>query len=265
MKYAAAALALICVSIPAFAQVSPYDARGPYTIKQAQLRGCHFFWPVKPDAKPSPVILWGNGSNSMVMVYSTMLNHWASHGFIVAASMSGSAGTGQPLLDCLDYLTRENAREGGALHNIADLAHVGASGHSQGGGGAIMAGRDPRVTATAPMQPYTQGARYSEAGAETKQHGPMLLLSGGMDTIADPARQHQPVFEKANVPVVWATLLPAGHNAPAVRDSGPYRPAALAFFLWQLAGDDKAGAMFESAQCGYCASDAWVIEKRGVD
>ena len=254
------------LSIPAMAQTpSPYDARGPYTVKQVQAGpGCHIFRPVTTDVTPRPVILWGNGTNTMVAIYSRMLVQWASHGFIVAASMSGNAGTGEPLIACLDFLEKENTREGSVFKGQVDLAHVGASGHSQGGAGAIMAGRDPRITATAPIQPYTLGPRYAP-GAETKQHGPMLLLSGGADNIADPVTHQQPVFEKANVPVIWATLLPAGHNAPAVQDSGPYRPAITAFFLWQLAGDETAGAMFKGEACGYCGTRMWAIEKRGVD
>lgn len=264
MKFAAFLAVLVC-SMPAFAQENPYEARGPYKVKQLQAGpGCYFFRPEKSEPFPSPVILWGNGTNTMVVRYAPMVSQWASHGFIVAAAMTGNAGSGEEMLGCLDFLEKENARTGSVFKGAVDLAHVGASGHSQGGTGAIMAGRDPRVTATAPIQPATLGARY-RAGAETKQHGPMLLLSGGLDNITEPARHHQPVFDNATVPIVWATLLGAGHNAPVVLDSGPYRPATTAWFRWRLLGDEDAGKMFEGATCGYCTSPAWVIKKRGVE
>ena len=265
MKFAALVVAALVSVMPAFAQETPYDARGPYTVKQMQAGpGCYFFRPVKPEPAPSPVILWGNGTNTMVARYGPMVSQWASHGFIVAAALTGNAGSGQEMLGCLDFLEKENARKGSVFEGVVDLAHVGTSGHSQGGTGAIMAGRDPRITATAPIQPATQGARY-QVGAETKQHGPMLLLSGGLDNVTEPARHHKPLFDNANVPLVWATLLGAGHNAPVVLDSGPYRPATTAWFRWQLLSDQAAGKMFEGAACGYCASPAWVIQKRGVE
>jgi dienelactone hydrolase len=267
MKHAISVLAAVALlTAPALAQApNAYDARGPYAVRQTQAApGCHFFRPIKPEPKPSPVILWGNGTNVNFAVYSPMLVQWASHGFIVAAAMTGNAGSGKEMLACLDYLAEENERTGSVYKGAVDLSHVGAAGHSQGGRGAIMAGRDPRVTATAPIQPYTLGASY-EAGSEAKQHGPMLLLSGGADNVADPARNQRPVFEKANVPVVWATLLAAGHSAPSTGDNGPYRAATTAWFLWQLAGDARAGAMFKGAQCGYCTNSAWSIEKRGVE
>ncbi len=267
MKHLVAAVTFVALSAPALAQEpGPYDVRGPYPVKQTQAApGCHVFRPIRPEPKPSPVILWGNGTNTMVAVYSPMLVQWASHGFVVAASMDGNAGTGKPLLDCLDYLARENVREGSVLKGAVDLAHVGAAGHSQGAAGAIMAGRDPRITATAPIQPYTLGSRRYEPGAETQQHGPMLLLSGGADSVADPARHQQPIFDTANVPVFWSTLVAAGHSAPSTGTNGPYRPATTAWFLWQLAGDETAGAMFKGDACGYCGSSAWAVEKKGVE
>ena len=229
MKLLVAALCLAAFAGPSLAQVvEDYDGRGPYAVKNTQAGpGCAIFRPTDLGDRKHPVILWGNATNTMPAIYGPMLNQWASHGFIVAAAITGQAGTGREMLGCLDWLEKENAREGSILKGAVDLAHVGASGHSQGGTGAIMAGRDPRVTATAPIQPYTTGVKY-EQGVEAKQNGPMLLLSGGADQVADPARNQAPVFEGANVAVVWATLKGAGHSTPSTRDNGAYRPVTTA-------------------------------------
>lgn len=259
-----AALLLAFLATPAFAQANRYDAPGRHDVKQVRGGpGCLIFRPLARE-QASPVILWGNATNTMVVRYAPMLKQWASHGFIVAASESGNAGSGQEMLGCLAFLEKESSREGSVFKGAVDLSRVGASGHSQGATGAIMAGRDPRVTATAPIQPATRGPRY-EPGAEKKQHGPMLLLSGGADNITEPLASHKPVFETANVPVVWATLLGAGHNTPVVQNSGPYRPAITAWFLWRLMGDEDAGTMFKGAACGYCISPEWAVERRGVE
>ena len=260
-----AVIALAMLSTPAIGQENRYDSRGAYEVKQTLTGpGCHFFRPIMPEPTPSPVILWGNGTDTMVARYAPMLKQWASYGFIVAASVSGNAGSGQDMLACLDFLEKENAREGSVFKGVVDLSRVGASGHSQGATGAIMAGRNVRIRTTAPIEPATRGGRY-EPGAERKQHGPMLLLSGGADNITERIANHKPVFDGANVLVVWATLLPAGHNTPAVQDSGPFRPAITAWFRWQLMNDEKAAAMFRGAACGYCMSSDWVVEKRGVE
>ena len=266
MKHMIALAVLAALAGPALAQEQGgYEGRGPLAVRNTQAGpGCFFFHPAGKSDVPYPVILWGNGTNTMAAIYSPMLGQWASHGFIVAAATTGAAGTGQEMLGCLDYLAKENRRDGGVFKGAVDLAHVGAAGHSQGGTGAIMAGRDPRVVATAPIQPYTIGAKY-EAGAEAKQHGPMLLLSGGADHVADPARNQAPVFDGSNVPVVWATLNGAGHSTPSTRDSGGYRAATTAWFLWQLKGDVTAAEMFRGDRCGYCTDPGWTIRKKDTE
>jgi len=262
----AATIAALFV-LPASAQTpaAPYSEPGPYKVDNSQEGpGCHIFRPADLGGRQHPIILWGNGTRSMVPAYSPMLRQWASYGFVVAAALTNSAGSGKPLLDCLDHLTAENGRVGSPLKGALDLKHVGASGHSQGGGGAIMAARDPRITATAPIQAYTLGLGYA-AGAEARQHGPMLLLSGGADVTATPERNQAPVFAGANVPVVWATANGSGHSAPANGDNGPYRPATTAWFLYQLKDDANAAAMFKGEACGYCADPGWTIQKKGAE
>lgn len=266
MKLIRALLLFVAFAAPALAQTSAvFEARGPYAVKNTQAGpGCHIFRPAELRDKARPVILWGNGTNVPVTVYAPMLSQWASHGFIVAAALTGSAGTGKEMLGCLDWLERENVRAGSVFEGAVDATRVGASGHSQGGAGAIMAGRDKRVIATAPIQPYTIGPRY-EAGAEARQHGPMLLLSGGADQVADAARNHAPVFAKANAGATWATLKGAGHATPSTRDSGAYRPATTAWFLYQLMGDAQAASMFEGERCGYCVDPAWSAVRRAAE
>src|SRR5690606_7389899 len=99
----------------------------------------------------------GNGTGTAPSGYSALLNHWASHGFVVAAANTTNAGSGQEMIACLDYLVEQNGRGSGTYAGKLNLDAVGSSGHSQGGGGSIMAGQDSRVTATAPFQPFVLG------------------------------------------------------------------------------------------------------------
>jgi hypothetical protein len=116
-----AVIALALLANPAIAQDSPYDSRGRYEVKQTLAGpGCHFFRPIMSEPHPSPVILWGNATNTMVVRYAPMLTQWASHGFIVGASVSGNAGSGREMLACLDFLQKENAREGSVFYGAVD-------------------------------------------------------------------------------------------------------------------------------------------------
>jgi len=238
---------------------SPYEAKGPAATRGYTGPVCTVFRPV--ELKPgSPVILWGNGTGTQPLSYQALLHHLASHGFVVAAANTPNAGSGAEMLSCLDWLTAENARAGSAYKDKLDLTKVAAAGHSQGGRGALMAGRDPRIVTTAPLMPAAQGADLAAPAGQ--QHGPMLLLSGGADTLAPPDSSQRPVFEAANTPVVWLTERNAGHLAP-MRDGGPYRAVLTAWFLYQLTGDQAAGAMFEGDRCGYCAAADWTMQRKG--
>lgn len=122
------------------------------------------------------------------------------------------------------------------------------------------AGRDRRVTVIAPMMP-TAGEEDAP-GAANQQHGPMLLLSGGADTLAPPERSQRPLFDAASTPVTWLTRRNAGHLAP-MRDGGPYRGSLTAWFLYQLKGDATAAAMFRGSRCGYCTDTDWTVQRKG--
>jgi hypothetical protein len=121
---------------------SSYDVKGPLLTRGFSAGACTIFRPV--ELKPgSRVILWGNGTGTQPVSYQALLHQLASYGFVVGAANSPNARTGAEMLGCLDYLTAENAREGSPYMGKLDLTKVGATGHSQGGGGALMAGRDP--------------------------------------------------------------------------------------------------------------------------
>lgn len=241
-----------------------FDSPGPMkTVSHAGGDACTIFRPETLGAggMRHPIVLWGNGTGQMPVAYAQTLHALASYGFVVAAANTTNAGAGTEMLACLDWLTAESGKADSVYTGKLDLSKVGASGHSQGGGGTLMAGRDPRITATAPVMPYTIGLRYV-TGAQALQHGPVLLLSGGADTIAKPAENQQPVFDAANTPIVWATLEGASHLVP-MRGGAVYPGIIAAWFRYQLMGDAKAAAMFTGPQCGYCTNSDWTIRRKG--
>lgn len=242
----------------------PYDAAGPNRVVQEPGgEACTIYRPetLGQGGARHAVVLWGNGTGQRPAGYAAILNNLASWGFIAAAANTTNAGTGVEMLACLDWLTAENGREGSPYQGKVDTTKVGTSGHSQGGGGAIMAGRDPRVRATAPVQPYTLRLGY-EAGAQTQQHGPMMMTSGGADTIARPDVNQQIVFDQANQPVFWATLKGSSHLVP-MQGGGVYPGIITAWFRYQLMGDERAAALFRGVGCGYCVSADWTVQRKG--
>lgn len=215
----------------AFPAVSSFDNAGPYaTTSEAEGPLCRIYRPstLGQNGVRHPIILWGNGTGATPDTYAALLTHWASHGFVVAAAETSDAGTGQEMLACLSYLVQENARAYSTYVGKLNTGRVGTSGHSQGGGGSIMAGQDDRVRTTAPIQPYTLGLGHNTS-SQSKQKGPMFLMSGGGDTIAFPYLNAQPVYTRANVRCSGAS-------------GGPSRTSSRSGLVGPIAGLPRPGS-----------------------
>ncbi|HET6283171.1 MAG TPA: alpha/beta hydrolase [Polyangia bacterium] len=250
-----------------FPAVADFAARGPFaTTRLAEGPQCTTFRPdpLGEGGLRHPVIVWGNGTYSNPTIYAAVLTHWASHGFIAIAADTSNAGTGQEMQACVDFVLAENGKSGSVYQDKVDAAHVGASGHSQGGGGSIMLGTDARVTATAPLEPYVLGLGH-QPSSQSMQHGPMFLMSGGSDTIAPPVQNQQPVFDNANVPVFWGTLAGADHVVSGIGGIGGFRGPATAWFRYHLMGDSSARAQFYGSPCALCTDAMWTVQRKNIN
>ncbi|SDR73589.1 Chlorophyllase enzyme [Halopseudomonas sabulinigri] len=249
-----------------FPGVTDFAATGSFATTDGSAGlSCTVFRPSTLGANnlKHPIIVWGNGTTASPSTYADLLEHWASQGFVVIAANTSNAGTGEEMLDCLDYLTTQNNRSSGTYANKLDLNRVGTAGHSQGGGGTIMAGQDPRIKATAPFQPYTIGLGHSSS-SQSNQSGPMFLMSGSADTIAAPNLNSLPVYNRANVPVFWGELAGASHFEP-VGDAGDFRGPSTAWFRYHLMDDQSAGELFYGSNCDLCTDNDWEVRRKGIN
>ena len=249
-----------------FPGVSSFSADGPFaTTSGSAGSSCTVFRPstLGENNRKHPIIVWGNGTTASPSTYAALLEHWASHGFVVIAANTSNAGTGQEMLGCVDYLTTQNNRSSGTYANKLDLNRIGAAGHSQGGGGTIMAGQDYRIKVTAPFQPYTIGLGHNSS-SQSNQNGPMFLMTGSADTIASPTLNALPVYNRANVPVFWGELSRASHFEP-VGNAGDYRGPSTASFRYHLMDDASAEDTFYGSNCDLCSDRDWDVRRKGIN
>lgn len=249
-----------------FPSVTDFAATGPFATTSGSLGlSCTVYRPsnLGQGGVTHPVILWGNGTGSAPSTYGSLLRHLASHGFIVAAADTSNAGNGSEMISCLNSLVSANGSALSPYYQRVDTARVGASGHSQGGAGTIMAGRDARVTATAPIQPYITYIPFGGLFLNSsigQQRGPMLLISGTADTIAIPGIQQLPVYNGLNRPVWWATRSGATHFEP-VGDGGAFRGPVTAWFRARFMNDASADRVFTNP-CTLCSASGWSVARR---
>lgn len=269
----------------AFPAVSDFASSGPFevaidcsvpTTVTADGTGCAVYHPTTlgQNGLKHPVIVWGNGTAAPPQCngdahdfgeYDYLLNQWASQGFIVVAANTDSTGIGTDMLDCLNWMEQQNSTSGSLYEGVVDINNYGVSGHSQGGASAINVGEDPRIRTTLPFMPYTIGGGFSyDAAAPTEQHGPMFLASGGMDTIATPSTNQQPVFDAATGSVFWGTLLSADHVTFAGGSQTDWLAPSTAWFRLFLMCDQSARPMFYGTDCTLCGDSKWTVQRKNM-
>jgi len=166
-------------------------------------------WPAADDATadagprgtgPWPVVIFGHGFLAAPDLYVETLRELASWGFIVVAPRSGGelfpdhAAFAADLSAVIDWLTAENGRAGSPFAGAVDLAHIGVSGHSMGGGASLLAAAaDPRIQTVANLAAAeTRPSAIEAAGAITV---PTLLIAGELDAIAPLAQHQRPMYD----------------------------------------------------------------------
>ncbi len=268
-----------------FPAVTDFGARGPFDVSidcsvpatvTADGTGCAVYHPTTmgQNGLKHPVIVWGNGTGAPAQCngdahvfgeYDYLLDQWASQGFIVVAANTNSTGIGTDMLDCLNWMEQQNSVPGSPYEGMVDVGNYGVSGHSQGGASAINVGEDPRIRTTLPFMPYTVGGGFSyDAAAPTKQHGPMFLASGGMDTIATPSTNQQPVFDASTGPTFWGTLVAADHVTFAGGSQTDWLAPSTAWFRLLLMCDGAARPMFYGPACTLCTDSKWTVQRKNM-
>jgi len=242
-----------------FPPVGSFADPGPYTVVTSYNDGpgsaFALFYPSELGSTGlhHPIVTWGNGTGAIPSYYSGLLEHLASHGFVVVASNSTQTGSGAQMLEGLDWLVSENSGAASVFYDALDPTAVATIGHSQGGGGAINAGADPRVVTVVPIQPAP--------GDVGDLSGTMFVMSGGTDSIVSAGLVESLVYNPATVPTFYGNLLAAGHFEP-VGDGGQYRGPITAWLRMELMGDETADATFFGGACLLCVDSSWDISRK---
>lgn len=219
-------------------------------------------------AANSPGVAFGHGYQARVDYYESTLAHLASWGIIVIAPRSAGelfpdhAAFADDLLSALDWVVAEavpGSRDwpGGPV----DPKALGLSGHSMGGGAALLAAaRDPAIRAVATLAAAESDPSAIETAADI--WAPVLFLAAGDDAITPVAEHQRPMFEaKSSGPAELRTIVGASHcgfldlETPLLSlvcdDAaiGPdeqrrlTRAVLTAWLRYELAGDASAAAL----------------------
>ncbi|WP_157555020.1 poly(ethylene terephthalate) hydrolase family protein [Nocardia crassostreae] len=176
-------------NLPTGAIESTYFEPGPWAVTEQAGFGCcdsagsafDIWYPSELGAGVvrHPIITWGDGTWAHPYQYRYLLSHLASWGFVVIAPDNTNTGTGEEMLDAVEYLVGRAADPASPFHGKLDTGAVGAMGHSQGASGALNAfahsGGAIRTAVTIEL-----------VGQLLCPIGPIVSGEAGMSTCADP-------------------------------------------------------------------------------
>ena len=102
----------------AWPSVTDFAAPGPFAIQREANVGPNAAYDiVRPmqlgeEGRKHPIISWNNGTLYQIDRYQDLLDHWASHGFVVMGGHTNRTAGGAVHKAAIDWLVAENARAG---------------------------------------------------------------------------------------------------------------------------------------------------------
>ncbi|WP_282692550.1 acetylxylan esterase [Streptomyces sp. CC208A] len=226
-----------------------WDRSGPYEV-EVDIEVVHTFYRPRDMGRTGerhPVVIWGNGTGAVPGIYSSLLRHWASHGFIVAAANTPTSNFAISMRAGIDVLERRNADPDSVYFGKVDLEHIGSAGHSQGGAAAVNAAVDARVDTAVPIQP---GPLTDPDLIDV----PVFYLAGQRDLTVWPALVKAMYRDSGHLPAVYGEVRGAGHLS-SIGDGGDFRAPTTAWLRFWLMGDENARGFFFGPSCVYCGDD----------
>jgi dienelactone hydrolase len=137
--------------------------------------------------------------------YQSLLEHWASWGFVVIAPTSQGGlfpshdRFAEDLRDSLSWLAMTYGGSPKRAPRLVARTSLGVSGHSMGGGCAVLAAsRDSRILALTTMA--AANTNPSAVTAMGTVNVPVQFLAGSSDTVTPPAQHQIPMYEAGRAP-----------------------------------------------------------------
>ncbi|MEU8794457.1 alpha/beta hydrolase [Streptomyces sp. NPDC048643] len=159
--------------------------------------------PVAPGSHPG--LAFGHGFFQGITQYDSLLKHYASWGFIVVTPKSQAglfpshSAFADDLNAALTWLTTQNTTGGSRFAGAVDTGRLGLSGHSMGGGAALLAAsRNPAVKSVSTLAAAETSPSAVTASAALTV--PAQYVGGSADTIAGVADNQQKMFDAKPAP-----------------------------------------------------------------
>ena len=222
-----------------------------------------------------PILIWANGytdnpepnppecvvdsaANKWCGQYLPMMNHLASHGFVVVASLSTATGRGDPLptIVGLDWILEQAEDPSSPYYHHLDTANIGQLGHSFGGMSTCMSASEPR---------YKALATICGTSALSGVHTPMLFFCGGKDTTVSCSGVRDVFRTVTDQPAFFINERNSDHGSWVYQGAnGVSLSMAAAWFRVHLMDDTANRKYFYGAGCTFCTDSRVEVEQNSL-
>lgn len=186
------------------------------------------------------------------------MEHLASHGFVVVASLSTATAEGDPLptIAGMDWIIKQNEDQSSPYYHCLDTSKIGQYGHSYGGMSTCMSASDPRYKALMTIC----GTRELKG-----VHTPMLFYCGGKDQTVKCDGVRNTFLTVKDQPAMLINEAASDHGWWVYQGAnGVSLSAAAAWFRVHLMNDTANRKYFYGSSCTFCSDSRVKVEQNSL-
>lgn len=230
-----------------------YLAMGPYEVKQVKAEApedwkefvAYYPAQLEDSGDQWPAVVFVNGTGVYAAKYPALFRHLASWGFIVLGNEDPGTFSGDSADATLAWLLEQNDDPDSVFYQKVDTAHIGISGHSQGGVGVFNAvSEQPNgglYTCAVSLSPTQEdlAAALKIPYDPSKTVIPTLVLAGTSNDVITPEGMEK-LYGKLGGPKAMALRTDTDHGSMLYSGDG----YVTAWLMYWLRGDEEAGKAF---------------------
>ena len=230
-----------------------YLAMGPYEVKQVKAEApedwkefvAYYPAQLEDSGDQWPAVVFVNGTGVYAAKYPALFRHLASWGFIVLGNEDPGTFSGDSTDATLAWLLEQNGDPDSVFYQKVDTAHMGLSGHSQGGVGVFNAiSEQPNgglYTCAVSLSPTQEdlASALNIPYDPSKTVIPTLVLAGSSNDVITPEGMEK-LYGKLGGPKAMALRTDTDHGSMLYSGDG----YVTAWLMYWLRGDEEAGKAF---------------------
>lgn len=227
--------------------ITNYTGDGPFRVTTRTSGSVKMWVPSVPAGCKVPIVHHANGTGATCSGYADMLEHLAGHGFLAICYENTDTGQGTQAVSAVKTAISQ-------YPDLADGTKLGFTGHSQGGGGAIMgvyrAEQEWGASKTYAGHAIEPASGFGDSPSNWQTYyaqikSPIFMFNGSSDSLVSESWVDDAFSALSNTTEkVWYEAVGASHMTPLPTEYA--NESHITWFRWKLLGDSAACQAFKN-------------------